>query len=71
MAGWLDDINEHNVALILIVGTFLFMVAASLRFDDALHIIPDTIIREEIKFGDLRYHCYRGKRIKAASKAIG
>ena len=57
--------------LIIVVGTFMFMVVASLRYDDALHTLPDSIIRQRMTIGDVAYNCYRGRCSKSKKDQSG
>ena len=70
MMKWYQKRSTHD-ALIIVLGTFMFMVIASLRYDDTLHINPSSIIKEEVRMDNKTYSVYRGKCSKTKTDQAG
>lgn len=49
----------------------MFMVVASLRYDDTLHISPSSIIKEEVRMDGHTHFVYRGKCNKTKTDQAG
>ena len=65
--------DSTDRGLILVLGTFMFMVVASMRFDDALHVLPNTIHRTDVnlKKGEINLAIWRGKASKTKTDQSG
>ena len=71
IAAYETGLHKESPAPIIIFGTFLFMITCSLRFDDAKHLLPNTLIKEEVHMNKNKHTCYRARCPKTKTDRIG